>query len=235
MVHGEAIDDIVALTALIAFHRVDGDMMQHVRPIPVDGMADSGNLVAVGHYHAHCSLGNKIIPVEQIYVIHRGSYHASLHIVGLGRGGHPYRRRGHKHDTVGSEHAQQSVGRLYSHGRLQLMGERYRPEHVLVESMIGKIGYVGVHAPLTGEHVHETFVIAPVRTELCQQPFKQRKPAVGEMNGIEQGIVHARFLGRLLHHGRQLFVVTDEDKPVDGAGAFPLCRQQSDEVVFQNL
>ena len=49
ILYGERIDDNVALAALVAFHRVDGDVLQGRRLEARNLFSYHGNLVAVGH------------------------------------------------------------------------------------------------------------------------------------------------------------------------------------------
>ena len=62
MLHGKAIEDILALAALVAFHRVNADALQgetglmtqsRLSCCRLDGSTESGYLVAVGNDDTH--------------------------------------------------------------------------------------------------------------------------------------------------------------------------------------
>ena len=59
MLHGETINHHVALTSLIAFHRVNADVFERRHAQRLYRLPNHGNLIAIGNNHA-----NRFISVE---------------------------------------------------------------------------------------------------------------------------------------------------------------------------
>ena len=116
------------------------------------------------------------------------------------------------------------------------MVEWHDVKAVAVEGIVGEFRNVPVHAPLLCQHIYEVLVVvSAVGLELCEQPLKERQPAVGQMYVAQLRFRHGGFLRCLLHYGGQLLVVADEHEPVyPAAVAFP-GTEQSDEMRLENL
>ena len=82
---GEAVKDVVTLTALIPLYGVDGDVVEYAHAPAVDGIADGGYLVAVWHDDADGLAGIKRHLIYIIYLIYGFCYLLSLDSVGLVR------------------------------------------------------------------------------------------------------------------------------------------------------
>ena len=80
-----------------------------------------------------------------------------------------------------------------------------------------------MHAPLIAQCAHKIgALVLPFEGD---EPFEQCISAVCEANLMEQRLGNGRHFGILLHHGGQLFVVTNEHK-------FGQMAQQSHELRF---
>ena len=79
-----------------------------------------------------------------------------------------------------------------------------------------------MHASLMREHVDVARVVALCGLEPLEQTLEERQTAVGEINGVQLGLVHTRLLRSLLHHSRQLLMVADEHEAAYGVLNFEL-------------
>ena len=83
----------------------------------------------------------------------------------------------------------------------------------------------------------------------ANESLEEREAAVGQSDGLEQRILNGRLRPILLHYGGQLFVIANQDKPLNGRPSasvgicFALlgivergrCAEQPDDIGFKNL
>ena len=173
LLYGEAIDDIVALAALISLHGVDGDVMENADAVAVDGSAYGGYLVAIRHNYAHRLAFVKPVLTYIIYLHHRGGNHFRLHLIGLHRSSRPWLLRCHKGYAACAEHLLYAVLRMAGLGGERLMMERHHFQPVAIESVVRKLSYVAVHTSLPCEHIHVARVISVIGLEVGEQAFEE--------------------------------------------------------------
>ena len=100
---------------------------------------------------------------------------------------------------------------------------------LVIKRLVRELGNGRVHASLLVKNAP-----AGVRTRFVKA-FEQRVAAVFQPDGLQKEVGHGCFFRTLLGNGRQLFVVTYEDKLVDGVMLLMTGRQDTDQVGFQNL
>ena len=121
-------------------------------------------------------------------------------------------------------------------GRRQLfglMGHGYGLEHIAVEMAVDEAANVWMHTSLTLQHADEgraVVLLLPV-----VKAFKERVAHVVESDGVKPAAHGACAVFGQHHHGRQLFVVADEDEFADSIHIAGLCRQQSENLRFEQL
>ena len=84
---------------------------------------------------------------------------------------------------------------------------------VEVEHGVREFGNVGVHPALALQNAYE--LLPSAGTLMPYESFEERIAAVSYSRFEQQGIVHRRFLLRLLNDGRQLLVVAYEYEASD--------------------
>ena len=94
--YGEAVNDIVALTTLIAFNGVNRNVVKHGYTVSVNGIPYGGDLITIRHNDTYRHILIKIIFCQKIDLIHRCSNHLSLNDVGLDGRGEVRLLRSHK-------------------------------------------------------------------------------------------------------------------------------------------
>ena len=85
LLHGEAIDDIVALAALITLYSVNCYVVERGYLGAVDSVAYGGDLVSVGHDDAHCLVLVKRVLVDIVDLHYCCRNHFGFHLVGFSR------------------------------------------------------------------------------------------------------------------------------------------------------
>ena len=103
----------------------------------------------------------------------------------------------------------------------------------LVEVSVWEGCNVGVHTSLLAQCAHK--VGAPCCPFGKYEAFEQRVGAVRKVYFFEQRRVGCRFVVVLLHHGRQLLVVANQDKLVDNLLSSVVCGKQTNDVRLKNL
>ena len=90
-----------------------------------------------------------------------------------------------------------------------MVGEGDGTEFAFVELSAGEIGHLWVHAPLARE------VVATRLGDALDEAFEKRAPTIRHAHSAQFGFGDEAFGGRLLHDGRQLAVVADQDEAVN--------------------
>ena len=113
---------------------------------------------------------------------------------------------------------------------LELLGE--------IERAVGEVGDGRMHATLMVQRTNE--VGAAGAQLLMDEAFEERHLTVGEADGAQLRFGDGAVAVVLLHDGRQLLIVADEDEFIDVAalgcvGGRTVAGQQSDDVRFENL
>ena len=89
-----------------------------------------------------------------------------------------------------------------------LMRQRNAGQTILIKGLVDEAKQVGVHSPLC---FYQMIQIAPSGSLLqSKQTFKERIATIGESGSLQIGFVDTRKFGRLLHHGRQLFLIANQ-------------------------
>ena len=106
---------------------------------------------------------------------------------------------------------------LTGHG-LQLFAE--------IEHPVGEVGDGGVHTTLLAEDADE--LAAPAVLLPADEALKEGVAAIREADGPQCLVADSRLHFRLLHHGRQLLIVADEDE-------LTYLRENAHQARLQNL
>ena len=218
--HGETEDNGFALRPLKSLHRVDGDAAQ-LRASEVQFAAYAGYLVAVGHddaqLHRPIYLRRFALLGFLIKLPTEVGDELRLSLISLGRKGRTL--VGH----TGVEH-HATIGRDDS-----LMIQRNGAKQPTIEMDIGKPSHLGVHTSLAMESVHAALA------KNLDEAFEERAPTVGQPHLVQTGIVDLTFSFALLHHCRQLLVITDEDEAFDSQLPMMFGHKEREEVGFKKL
>ena len=217
----ESIDDVLALTALIALDRVDGDVVGRDAALRQGG-ADGGYLIAVRDYDADCGGSERGAFSPADSVDHVGD-EGRFRVVDLV--GRIWRRRladVNEGDAVARGDAFGKRRRFGRNKRQMLVRTSGIGKRAAVEGSVGIIGYIDVHAALTVQHVCDGGVVAIAP----QKPLEKRMTAVGQADAVQLGHGDGRLVGGLLHDGRKLLVVAYHDNLADGRSAAGVdCRE----------
>ena len=116
--------------------------------------------------------------------------------------------------------------------RFLLVRQRHGLQHVVIESHVGEVGNVGVHASLS---VQQEAVCRVVLAQKAQHALEERQAAVGQPNGVKLCLLHLRHLLLLLHNGRKLLLIADEHKLADGWHPVVTGCEERHDVRFKNL
>lgn len=100
---------------------------------------------------------------------------------------------------------------------------------LIIKGMVREFGNSRVHASLFVKNAPE------VLFALAVQPFEERVAAVGQSDSLQKRIGDRCLIGTLLGDGRQLLVITYEDKLLDGILLIVAGRQDTDQIRFENL
>ena len=235
VLHGEAVDDDVALRTLEALHGVDADLVDVLYAAPLSLPADHGNLVAVGHDDAHRALRVEALTIIIAYAREDLSHDARLGLVHLVGAILAAARRNEDHALAAEQSVEVVLGRDGIDGTgLLLMFQGHGLEmFAAVEGLRGELRHCRMHATLMVERAGEGGAALPAFP--AQQPFEERLTAIQYTFFQQQGVADARGLRALLHHGGQLLVVADEDEAADVATTRTMAGEQTDEVGLQNL
>ena len=213
---GGAVDDDVALAALVALYGVNADAFGVV------GYVEGGEVVAYecalsaeggdDAYRA-CGLVGEIIGlVELDDGLYEGGTELGLVGVGLEALGSGRLSTGHEGGTARSHQALYgAMGIVDGVGqRLLLMGQRHGAESTFVEAEVGKMANLGVHASLAVEGGDAGGVLSCC--EAAVKALEERLTAVGEAQRGEQWMGDEGLLLGLQGYGGELLVVADEDE-----------------------
>ena len=123
-----------------------------------------------------------------------------------------------------------SLWRIFIRACFFLMRQRNRFQmFLIIKGMVREFGNSRVHASLFVKNAPE------VLFALAVQPFEERVAAVGQSDSLQKRIGDRCLIGTLLGDGRQLLVITYEDKLLDGIFLIVAGRQDTDQVRFENL
>ena len=224
LAYGGAEQDHVTLASLVAFHRVDGNLFIALQIACRQFLADHGYLTAERYDDADlpCRIPVLLLSVQAVEGFHDQSRNGSffpVHLVVFASFVRDHRNESQAH---GGRHPHPRV--ISPVGRRQfprLVGQGYQSQLVVVEHAVHEFAQFLVHAPLTVQPGHG--ILLRVH-QLLQgvPPFEERVAAVGQSDGPQRFVVHFRSCRVLQHHGRQLFVVADQDEFPDGTRVVPV-------------
>ena len=112
---------------------------------------------------------------------------------------------------------------------LVFQGDHLQP--VLIEIAVREGGNLRMHPSLPDQLIHQRRLF-PIP---FQEPFEERQATILQPHLLQQRFLYSRFYLGLLHHGRQLLVITNQDKFPDGDLFLTTGRQEADNVRLQNL
>ena len=213
---GGAVDDDVALAALVALYGVDADafgVVGHVEGGEV--MAYEGTLSAEGGddaYRAGGVVGEGVGLVELDDGLYEGGTELGFMDVGLEALGRGRLGTGHEGGAARSYQALHGVvGVVVGVGqRLLLMGQGHGAEATFVEAEVGKAAHLGVHASLAVEGGDAGGVLSCC--EAAVKALEERLTAVGEAQRGELWMGDEALLLGLQGYSGELLVVADEDE-----------------------
>ena len=194
---GEAVDDGVALRTLETLDGVDGHVGQFGVCRLEQGIAHQGDLSAIGDDDAQVFAGIETAVLRcEAFVLFDGEASDEVGFGGV---------------ALGGVTQLQSVGRTVVEGDARqgdprfLVGEGDGTEFAFVELSAGEIGHLGVHASLARE------VVATRLGDALDEAFEKRAPTIRHAHCAQFGFGDEAFGGRLLHDGRELAVVADQN------------------------